>query len=63
MSTEFSIEKVLEGHLLFLDYIISLTEKREMITKIYRKPTHTGQYTYFSSNQSLHVKLSAIRIL
>ena len=33
------------------------------IEKVYRKPTHTAQYTYFSSNQPLHVKLSTIKTL
>ena len=31
--------------------------------KVYRKPTHTGQYINFSSNQQLHVKLSTIKAL
>ena len=60
---EFSTEKASEGNLPFLDCIISLNEKREIITKVYRKPTHTGQYTHFSSNQPLHVKLSTIKSL
>ena len=30
---------------------------------MYRKPTHTGQYTHFSSNQPLHVKLATIKNL
>ena len=34
-----------------------------MITKVYRKSAHTDQYTYFSSNQLLHVKLSTIKTL
>ena len=33
------------------------------IERIYRKPTHTAQYTYFSSNEPLHVKLSTIKTL
>ena len=57
------MEKTSEGNLPLLDCIVSLNEKREIITKVYRKPTHTGQYTHFSSNQPLHVKLSTIKIL
>ena len=57
------MEKASEENLPFLDCIISLNEKREKITKAYRKPTHTGQYTHFSSNQPLHVKLSTIKTL
>ena len=60
---EFTMEKASEGNLPFLDYIISLNEKRETITKVHRKPTHTGQYNHFSSNQPLHVKLSTIKTL
>ena len=56
------MEKASEENLPFLDCIISLNEKREII-KVYRKPTHTGQYTQFSSNQPLHVKLSTIKTL
>ena len=60
---EFTMEKASEENLPFLDCIISLNEKREIITKVYRKPTHTGQYAQFSSNQPLHVKLSTIKTL
>ena len=60
---EFTMEKASEENLPFLDYIISLNEKRETITKVHRKPTHTGQYNHFSSNQPLHVKLSTIKTL
>ena len=57
------MEKASEGNLQFLDWIISLNEKREIKTKVYRKPTHTGQYTHFSSNQPLHVNLATIKNL
>ena len=57
------LEKASERYLPFLDCIISLNEKREIKTKVYRKPTHTGQYTNSSSNQLLHVKLATIKDL
>ena len=60
---EFTMEKSSKGNWPFLDCIKSLNEKREIVTKVYRKPTHTGQYTHFSSNQQLHVKLSTIKTL
>ena len=60
---EFTMEKESEGNLPLLHCIISLNEKREIITKVYRKPTHTGQYTHLSSNQPLHVKLSTVKTL
>ena len=49
---EFTMEKASEENLSFLDCIISWTEKIEIITKVYIKPTHTDQYTHFSSNQT-----------
>ena len=58
------MEKASKENLPFLDCIISLNGKREIITKVYRKPTHTGQYTHFSSIQPLHVMtLSTIKTL
>ena len=57
------MEKASEGNLPFLDCIIGLNEKREIITKVYRKLTHTGQYTHFSSNQPLYVNLSTIKTI
>ena len=40
---EFNMEKATEGKLPFVDCIIGLNEKRVIITKLYRKPIHTGQ--------------------
>ena len=59
---EYSMEKASEGNLHFLDCIIILNGKREIITKVYRKPTHTSQYIHLS-NQPRHVKLSTIKTL
>ena len=59
---EFTMEKASERNLPFLDCIISLNEKREIKTKVYRKPTH-NQLTNSSSNQPLHVKLATIKNL
>ena len=60
---EFTMEKASEGNLPFLDCIINLIQKREIVTKAYRKPTLTGECTHFSSNQPLNVKLSTIKTL
>ena len=49
---EFTMEKASEGNFPFLDCIISLNEKTEIITKIYGRPTHTGQHTHSSSNHT-----------
>ena len=47
---QFAVEKASKGNLPFLDCIISLNEKREIKTKVFRKPTHKGQYTHSTSN-------------
>ena len=60
---EFTMKKTSEGNLQFLDCIISFNEKREIMRKVYRKPTYTSQYTKFSPNQPLYVKLSTIKTL
>ena len=60
---EFTMEKVCEGNLPFLDCIISWSEKREIIAKVYVKPSHTCHYKHFSSNLPPHVKLSTIKTL
>ena len=43
--------------------MISLIEKRNLITKVYGKPTDTSQYPHFSSNEPQHVKLSTIKTI
>ena len=39
------------------------TDDNRVKTKVYKKPTHTGQYTNFHSNQPLHIKLSTVKTL
>ena len=62
-NVEFSMKKASKGNLPFLDCIISLNENREITTKVYKKPSHTSQFTRFSSNEPLYVKLSRIKSL
>ena len=57
------MEKASEGNLPFLDCVTSLNGNKELMTKVYRKPTHTSQYTHFASDQPLHVKLLTIKAL
>ena len=57
------MEETSEGNLPFLDCIISLNKKRKLISKVYKKPTHTSQYTHFSSHERRHVKLSTIKTI
>ena len=56
------MKNAFEGNVLFLGCTISLNQKRNLISKEYRKPTHTCQHTHFSSSQALNVKLSTIKI-
>ena len=55
------MKNAFEGNVLFLGCTISLNQKRNLISKEYRKPTHTCQHTHFSSSQALNVKLSTIK--
>ena len=56
-SIEFTVEKGSVGNLPFLDCIISLNKKREIVSTAYRKPTHTGQYTHQQSTSYQQLKL------
>ena len=40
--TDFAMEKTSKGNLPFLNFIKRLNQKREIMTKVYRKPTQTG---------------------
>jgi hypothetical protein len=46
----------------FLDILV-ISEETTLITKVYRKPTHTGRYLNFKSNHLPHVKRRLIRSL
>ena len=59
---EFTMEKASEGNLLFLNCIKNLNEKREILTKLHKNITHIDQYTYFSSNQLLHVNYQQLKL-
>ena len=59
---EFTAEQEEEGKIAFLDCTIYRNENK-LETKVFKKATHTGQYTNFESNQPLGVKLSTIKTL
>ena len=48
-SIRFTIEKENKGKLPFLDILIDRNNDK-ITTSVYRKPTHTGQYLYYTSN-------------
>ena len=60
---KFTAEEEENGQIPFLDCLVSRTDDNRVKTKVYKKPTHTGQYTNFHSNQPLHVKLSTVKTL
>ena len=60
---KFTAEEEENGQIPFLDCLVSRTDNNRVKTKVYKKPTHTGQYTNFYSNQPLHEKLSTVKSL
>ena len=46
-----------------MDCLVSRTDDNRVKTKVHKKPTLTGQYTKFHSNQPLHVKVSTVKTL
>ena len=60
---KFTAEEEENGQIPFLDCLVSRNDDNRVKTKVYKKPTHTGLYTNFHSNQTLHVKLSTVKTL
>ena len=46
-----------------MDCLITRTKDNTIETDIYKKETHTGQYSNFYTNQPLSVRLSTIKSL
>ena len=59
----FTIEEEVNKSMLFLDCIISRTNKNELKPSSYKKNTHTGQCSNFHSNEQLLVKLLTVKTL
>jgi hypothetical protein len=51
-----------EGTIPFLDVLFKKSGTA-LTTKVYRKPTHTGQYLNFNSNHPPHVKRGIVHSL
>ncbi|MCG8430931.1 MAG: hypothetical protein MJA29_07150, partial [Candidatus Omnitrophica bacterium] len=60
--TSFTTEKEKDHKLPFLD-VLSQQSENGLITKVYRKPTHTDQYVHFSSNHPTRVKSGIVATL
>ena len=60
---KFTAEEEENGQIPFLDCSVLRTDNNRVKTKVYKKPTHTWQYTNFYSNQPLHEKLSTVKTL
>ena len=59
---KFTEERSTDGSLPFLDCLVTVVNN-EILTKVYRKPTHTDYYLPFDSNHPLIHKLGVIRSL
>ena len=62
-SIKFTKELESEGTLSFLDVAVIRKTDGTLSTDIYRKPTHTGRYLFFTSHHPLNQKLSIARTL
>lgn len=56
-------KKKMERSLAFLDTLTVLDEEGKIMTRVYRKETHTNQYLNFASNHPLEDKLGLVRTL
>ena len=61
---QFTIEEPnQEGALPFLDTLVSPGPNNTLVTTVYRKPTHTGQYLQWDNNHSITTKKSVFNTL
>ncbi|PNF31066.1 hypothetical protein B7P43_G17441 [Cryptotermes secundus] len=58
----FTMETESDNAISFL-YVLVIREETALVTQVYRKPTHTGQYLNFKSNHPPHVKRGLIKCL
>jgi hypothetical protein len=59
---QFTMEIESDSAIPFLDILV-IRKEMTSTTKVYRKPTHTGQYLNFNSNHPLNVKRGLIQSL
>ena len=61
-SIKLTMEKEVNNKLAFLDVCVE-KNNRTLVTSVYRKHTHTGQYLNFNSNHPKHVKIGVAKSL
>jgi hypothetical protein len=59
-SIKFTMEMEVNGHLPFLDVLVTKKEG-SLTTTVYRKPTHTGTYIHHKSNHLMHLKRGVVQ--
>ena len=62
-SIKFTLEKENNNVLPFLDVLVVHDEQGRLITKVYRKNTHTNRYLSFKSNNPVNIKKSVVTCL
>ena len=58
---QFTLEVEMDGYLPFLDVGI-MKENGKLLTKVYRKPTHTQQYINWVSNHPKNMLLGVLKL-
>ena len=58
----FTFEEMQNNKMPFLDSLV-IREGNSLESKVYKKPTHTGQYFYYTSNVAPNIKASVISAL
>ena len=62
-SIKFTLEKENNNVLPFLDVLVVRDKQGRLITKVYRKNTHTIRYLPFKSNNPVNIKKSVVTCL
>ena len=60
---QFTMELESDGSISFLDCELHRDTNGRMISKVYRKKTHTDRYLHFQSHHPVHVKRGVVRSL
>ena len=62
-SIKFTIEHETNNSIPFLDVCVTRDANGELMTKIYKKPTHTNRYLNFNSAHSMSQKQGLVKCL